>query len=277
MLYNIRQKLRFEVRILVLHQIANSYGNYNYNCFIYVDDAYAENLAVSHFHSNYELIYAMDGEAEINLNGRSEILVKGELMLISPFAIHSLVLSRGARTWVGVFSEDFIMSFAEKNRHIRYSKFTCDAKVEVMLRDNLFFEGQPEHYMMKACLYMVIGECVKNASAYTAGKGDGFITSVTQYISEHLTDDIKLVEIAEALGYEYHYFSSLFHKAFSMNFKSFINIFRFDSACKMLSNKKTDISAVCEACGFGSVRNFNRVFRQLSGITPSEYKKMIKK
>ena len=262
---------------MVLHQIANSYGNYNYNCFIYIDDAYAENLAVSHFHSNYELIYAMDGETEITLNGRTDTISKGELILVSPFDIHSLVLGKGARTWIGVFSEDFIMSFAEKNRNTRYSKFRCEEDIETMLKEKLFFEGQPEHYMMKACLYMVCNECVKNADAYKTGKGDDFITSVTQYISENLAEDIKLIDIAEALGYEYHYFSSLFHKAFSMNFKSFINIFRFDSACKMLSNKKTDISAVCEACGFGSSRNFNRVFKQLSGITPSEYKKIVEK
>ena len=169
------------------------------------------------------------------------------------------------------------MSFAEKNRRMRYSKFRCGEDVEKMLRETLFFEGQPEHYMLKACLYMVCNECIRNAEAEAAGKGDGFITAVTEYISEHLTDDIKLADIAEALGYEYHYFSSLFHNAFSMNFKSFINIFRFDSACKMLSDKKTDIAFVCESCGFGSVRNFNRVFKQLSGITPSEYKKIVEK
>lgn len=263
--------------MLVLHQIANSYGNYNYNCFIYEDDLCAENLAMSHFHSNYELIYAMDGDTEITLNGKTDTLSKGELMLVSPFVIHSLVIGKGARAWVGVFSEDFIMSFAEKNRYVRYSKFRCDEKIEAMLKGNLFFEGQPDRYMLKACLYMVISECVKNAVPYEIRQTEDFINCVTKYISENLGEDIRLKDIAESLGYEYHYFSSLFHKSFSMNFKSFINIFRFESACKMLTNKKADITAVCTACGFGSTRNFNRVFKQLSGITPSEYKKIVEK
>ncbi|MBO5060012.1 MAG: helix-turn-helix transcriptional regulator [Clostridia bacterium] len=100
---------------------------------------------------------------------------------------------------------------------------------------------------------------------------------VIEYISENLSEDIKLKEMAHTLNYEYHYFSTLFHKCFCINFKSFINIFRFDAACKLLGDGAETITDVCNKCGFGSIRNFNRVFKQLGGITPGEYRKNVMK
>ncbi len=60
-----------------------------------------------------------------------------------------------------------------------------------------------------------------------------------------------------------------------MNFKSLLNVFRFDKACRLLANKSIDIGDISEKCGFGSLRNFNRVFKDLSGTSPSEYRKAL--
>ena len=57
MLYHYRQKLTFEEGNMIFHQVPNSYGNYNYNARIYQKPRW-----VAHFHGNYELIYAMEGE-----------------------------------------------------------------------------------------------------------------------------------------------------------------------------------------------------------------------
>lgn len=251
---------------MILHQVANSRGNYNYNAYIYRNIYWAP-----HFHGNYELIYVFEGTANISVNGTADILCQGELILLPPYTVHSLHITEGI-TWVGVFSEDFISSYAKKYKYVRYSKFKCSADIEEILKKYLFFQGKPERFMHISCLYMVCNECVKNGVPHSTSQNYHFIYEVVNFISENLSHEIALNDIADAMNYEYHYFSSLFHQYFSMNFKSFINLLRFERSCALLSDKENSITSVAEACGFGSIRNFNRVFKKLSGYTPREYK-----
>ena len=74
MLYNHRQKLRFEGEKMIIHQLYNSQGNYHYNAYIYTDTSW-----FAHFHACYELVYAKRNFAVITVNGTQYILEEGEL------------------------------------------------------------------------------------------------------------------------------------------------------------------------------------------------------
>ncbi len=254
----------------MLHQLQNSLGNFTYNAFVYNNRAWD-----AHFHANYELIYACVGTADITVNNDRYLLRAGEFLLIPPYAVHAIYISKTARVWIGVFSADFIYDFAKTNSSVRYQPFSCSASVESFAREHLLFEGTPQRYMAIACLNAVCGECSARAQKCDDARNNKFIGQVTDYISTHLTEEITLKAIAGALGYEYHYFSALFHKSFAIHFKSFINLFRFSHACELLSDTTKSITAVCFECGFDTVRNFNRVFKEHSGNTSSEYRKSL--
>ena len=64
----------------MLHQPTNSAGNFNYNAFIYTNQNWGQ-----HFHKNFELIYVIEGSANIGLNNDFHKLEKGELLLIFPY------------------------------------------------------------------------------------------------------------------------------------------------------------------------------------------------
>ena len=253
---------------MIVHQVTNSYKNYNYNAFVYSNIRW-----FPHFHGNFELIYAISGNVDVTVNGNVCTLSTGELLLISPYNIHSLEIYNESKIWVGVFSGDFVAPFFKKNKNTHYSKFRCNEFVEAFLKEKLFFQGKPEHYSLMGCLYLVINECLKNAAVIDCDKYDEFIYNIIDYISENLCENISLESISDALGYERHYFSSLFHKCFSMNFRNFVNLFRFEKACNLLMENDMTITQICYECGFGSIRSFNRIFKEMSGKTPGEYRK----
>ena len=243
-------------------------GNYTYNAFFYTKRTFS-----SHFHRNYELMYVESGRADTVVNGEEISLSEHELILISPFTVHSFVVDETSRVWVAVFSDDFITAFSEKSGNIRYSKFVCSQAAQAFLCENLFFEGQPELFLAKSCLYLVVSECQRNAIAYDIKNELDFRSRLINYISENLAYDITLSDAAATLNYEYHYCSSVFHRCFGVNFKEFVNIFRFEEACKLLSDSNKDISGIADECGFKSIRNFNRVFKKMADMTPSEYRR----
>lgn len=256
-----------QVIVVIIHQFANSYSNYNYNSQICTNNAWD-----SHFHGNYELIYSIDGCTSVAINGVPDMLISGEMLLISPYTIHSLRVDSNSHAWIGVFSEDFIPTFANKNRFLIFSKFRCNEKTESFLKEFLFNLEKPDLYLHKSCLYMVCDGCIHNAMPVQRNNDVKFIEDVIKYITDNLNDDINAKTMSGVLGFERHYFSKLFHNYFSMNFKEFVNNFRFEQACKMLNEKQKNIAQISEECGFGSIRNFNLIFRKLSGMTPSQYR-----
>ena len=251
---------------MIRHQIGNSKGNYHYNAYIYRHAAW-----MPHFHGSFELMYVSEGSVSISVNGVPETLNQGELILLCPYTVHSLTVEHG-QVWVGVFSEDFVFSYAKKHRHAQYAKFRCDADAEAFLKSHLFFQGQPERFLCISCLYLVCSQCQKHALLHTAGQNTPFIHKVITYVSENISKDLSLQDIAHSMNYEYHYFSALFNRSFSMNFKSFLHLLRIENACALLSDSRYTVTQVSRACGFASIRNFNRVFQKVCHCTPLQYR-----
>jgi len=195
------------------HQLHNSYDTYN--AFIYTDTTYH-----SHFHKNYELIYIVSGAMTVQVNNSAVQLFEGEMILISPFSVHSFVADTKTRIWVGVFAEDYVTSFAKKNNRLQYSKFRCEKPIEDFLNQYLFYQGTPDLHMGKACLYMVCGECLKHATVETANPELDFKQQVIEYICSNLSDEITLQKVSLALGYEYHYFSRILNRGYHINFST---------------------------------------------------------
>ena len=255
---------------MIVHQFGNSKKNFHYNSYVYS----CGTVWNAHFHDSYELIYVMEGENEISLNGNPVTLSEHELLLISPNAVHSFEVRSGTRMWVGVFSSDHISAFAKKYSSVQFSKFSCERDTEKMLCEKLFLKEKPDRYLRIAYLYTVCDACEKNAEYLNAHNEQKFMNSVISYISNNIDDDITMQGLAAQLGYEYHYLSSLFNQCFSMNFKRFLNTYKVEKACTLLEDREKNVMSVYKECGFSSMRNFNRVFKDISGYTPSEYKKM---
>lgn len=255
---------------MIIHQKHNSTGNFSYNAFVYNNTHWP-----LHFHNNFELVYAYKNSTKLSVGNNDIQLDEGELILIPPNIIHSII-PNNSTNWIAVFSEDFIHYFAKTNKNIAFSPFRCSDDIEAFLKKNLFYEGQPDLYMMKACLYLICGELTKNSVQGNYDLDFNFISQVTNYISENFLHNITMKETSIALGYEYHYFSALFHKNFAINFRQFLNLYKYKLSCEMLL-ENDNIYIVSDKCGFSNTRNFNRVFKNLSGKTPMEYKKEMQK
>ena len=226
-----------------------------------------------HFHDSYELIYSELGNVKVTVNKTQEILSAGELILIPPYMAHGYIVDGEAVAWLIRFSSDFIESFAKDHKNSYFSKCSLEPQIEKILAKYLFSLEQAEHYMVTSCLYMVCNECAKNADERLQDAGVEFRGRVIEHVTQNIGRDISMRELADELGYEYHYLSFLFNECFGMNFKSFVNALRYEAACRLLSDRNKDVNQISDECGFGSVRSFNRIFKQMSGLTPREYRK----
>lgn len=251
----------------MIHQISNSIGNYNYNIFIYEKTIYK-----MHFHKNFEIIYVTDGEMQLTYNEIQTTMLCGECLIIPPNVPHSLDIPQGSHVWVGVFSEDFFPKFAKEYGGTIFSKFKCDSDCESFLTKSLFCRQTADLYTLIGCLYLLASQCVAHAEVADVRMGGELAGKILSYVHENFAENLTLRQAAADLGYEYHYFSGIFHKFFMMNFKEFLNMCRFETACEIISDPTKNLTEIALESGFGSVRNFNRIFKKMSGKSPSEYR-----
>jgi AraC-like DNA-binding protein len=99
---------------------------------------------------------------------------------------------------------------------------------------------------------------------------------IYQYVIEKFPDKIHLEEIASLVNLTPPSFCRFFKSRTTKVFSSFVNEVRIGNACKMLIENKHNISQVCYLSGFNYLSNFNRQFKKIKGLTPSEFQQKYK-
>lgn len=254
---------------MIIHQEHNSFGNHNYNAFFYNNCDW-----FYHFHKNYELVYVVSGEVVLTLNGSQILLKENDFALIFPNEFHSYHTPDTSFVWIGVFSADFVGEFAKltATKRTQTPVFVCEPQIQEFVQAYLITDDTPDTFLLKSTLYAVCREFLRKVPLYDAEKEKSFIYDIISYMEQNFQKEISLTTIAEVFGYEYHYLSRQFHQHFHMNFKQFLNIYRTDYARDQLTHTNASIIDIAHASGFQTLRTFNRVFLQQTGMTPSEYR-----
>jgi AraC-like DNA-binding protein len=98
------------------------------------------------------------------------------------------------------------------------------------------------------------------------------IGAIYNYIMQQYDRPITLEDVAKQAHMTPQAFCRYFKRHTLHTFVSFLNEVRINEACKKLTDGQYDsIATVAYNCGFNSITNFNRVFKSVTGKSPSEY------
>ena len=98
------------------------------------------------------------------------------------------------------------------------------------------------------------------------------IWKARKFIEEHSDEELSLRRVAKAVNIHPNYFSEKFKQVTGMNFVEYVAHTRFKEACRLLNDGELKISDIAFAAGFQSLSQFNRVFKRLSGKSPTQYR-----
>ena len=97
---------------------------------------------------------------------------------------------------------------------------------------------------------------------------------VLAHIHENARRNLTQREVADLTGLSAAGFSRFFSRHFGKPFVSYLAEIRVGHACRLLMQHNLGIAQVAAEAGFNNLANFNRRFRDLKGVTPSEYRRM---
>ncbi|UIR56970.1 AraC family transcriptional regulator [Sphingobacterium sp. SRCM116780] len=99
------------------------------------------------------------------------------------------------------------------------------------------------------------------------------IAQICNYIENNYEKQISLAQVSDMIGMTETSLSHFFKKRTSRTFSKFLTEVRVSQALKLLINTTHTISEISYSCGFNNLSNFNRTFKSVKGLTPSDYRK----
>ena len=223
----------------------------------------------THIHRSFEYFKQISGTTEILIGKQKYLLKSGESVLIFPLQPHSYTLIEDGEVQLSIFSPEMVSSFYKmnKNKIPADNKFICTLSDGIAL-DNIFHK--------KAVAYFICGEFEKGREYIddVNSHGEQLFVSLLMFADNNFHTRCLLRDAASELGYDYAYISKAFKNKMGMSFRQYVNVLRIIESKQLLKSNAQSIEEVSEACGFTSLRAFDREFRAQTGMTPSDYKKM---
>ena len=134
-------------------------------------------------------------------------------------------------------------------------------------------------YLLKPASEEIIIDTIKNClkkkkKEYREEKiGNQNLDCVIAYIEAHYKEAISLKVLADIAHFSPTYLSRMFHQEMGCTLCNYINKKRIENAKRLLLKTEQSIQEIAIDCGFINISHFNRVFKNLVGKSPMEYKK----
>lgn len=261
---------------------------------------YPSPLVRWHFHNEYELHLIVASKGRVFVGDHVGEFNPGHLVMTGPHLPHNWISQTPPgdvvemRDGVIQFRKDLVQSMASSapevqkllplldraRTGIEFSSSLC-AEAEVWFDDIIHSEGVRRIGLLLELLERLAKER-HYRSLSTAPRGLGKradvlakLERVKTHITEHHADNIHVESVADHFGMSQPSFSRFFSKATGGSFAQYLNSVRIAHACQLLSISEQPITEICFTVGFNNVANFNRRFRDLKGLTPSEYRKIV--
>ncbi|MET1027027.1 MAG: AraC family transcriptional regulator, partial [Dongiaceae bacterium] len=96
---------------------------------------------------------------------------------------------------------------------------------------------------------------------------------ITDYIETHLSEEIRIIDLAELVGVSPGYLHRAFRATTGRTPLAFINDRRIRRALQIMTTESASIAEIALRSGFMSPSHFSRIFRRITGINPAAYRK----
>lgn len=95
---------------------------------------------------------------------------------------------------------------------------------------------------------------------------------IVDYINENIYKELKVTDIAEKFGYNSKYLSHVFNNITGTSLKQFVLQKKVAKANYMLMDTNKTICEISACLGFTDYHNFMKLYKKITGLTPTEYR-----
>lgn len=114
----------------------------------------------------------------------------------------------------------------------------------------------------------------KIAATYrrAASGKSGYVQRATDYIKEHLDQNLTLQKVAEYVYVNPNYLSEMFKRQLGINYIDFVTTERMEKAKLLLVGTDAKIGEIAKTVGYEDIKYFTKLFKRHASLTPTEYR-----
>ncbi len=221
-----------------------------------------------------QIFYHLGGAAVFSYTKRSTLINEGDLLLIPPGQPFSYNARQGMKHhWLAL---EGVWPRALGVAAVQIQRIRLDSEVQakfVEIRETLILrklgyslQAVGIFYELMARIEEISGTSAAPESAYPETVRNAII-----FLRENYAAPFSAAETAAAVGLSQSHLRALFKKWLGESPKKFHIRYRIEQAKRLLSEQQLPVFEVAFHVGFSDARHFSRVFKQITGITPSSY------
>lgn len=236
-----------------------------------------------HFHSFYEIEFAIEGSGTQVINGNNYNIDKKTVFLYhindyheihadQPLTLYNIafninILDEQIIETIFNYESEIVIELTPHKLQQTISLMNIINDISTSQRSNKFMIME---HLLNALLFTIIGSQKTNSTK----KKSLLKNEVLQYIHKNFARSPSLEEIASYSGYQKNYFCEIFKKKTGMTYVEYLTHYKINYSKKLLKMQNKSIKEISFECGFDSPSNFIREFRKKNNMTPKEYRKL---
>lgn len=262
--------------------------------------------SINHKHNYMQLWYVLRGSFRHVFNGQDFYQGSGDFIIVPPFCSHIIDTSQSQNVEF-IFcdlSDGFLNAFPDSDEKTTLFNLAYLRPLLVnanQMRPFLSFKGESKKQI--ETIYFELLEEYKKANELSKthirsnvlrlltlvareyesiapveddalfAKYRAAIQDALDYIDQHYTENITLGEIAKIALMSVRSFSYVFKQITGKTFLEYVHYLRVRQAREFLVDTDYSLTHICCQCGFYDITYFGRVFKKITGMTPSAYRK----
>lgn len=241
------------------------------------------NMSQSHYHTFYELYFLEKGQRKHIMGNEMYQMSENEFMIFSPYTMHRSYSEENVpfRRIVLYFREDSINA-PELQELMKKSSglYQPTAKVANLVHSylsKLLKEQENKELLhdatMNSLLNSLLITIMKSVTVSSKPEPKNRILKIIDFIEQNYTEDINLDEIANEFFMSKFYLCHEFKKYTNRTIVQYINSLRIMHAQRVIMETTRSFSDIASITGFSSSTQFYRVFKDIAGESPSEFRK----
>ncbi len=257
-----------------------------------------------HWHDAIEIVYLLEGQLKLNIEGTHQELLEGQCTLIQPGKIHSTLCTQPNRAIVFQIPQAFMEKFIPDASSFTFSLDVPQSQDATGDQENtahqdgmkqfkinlekmqFIMDTKPDGALLlfNGLLFNTLYQLYHDFSQVQSGCADTKqnrnlqkLKPVLDYINENYNRSISLAEISSVAMFDSKYFCRFFKKCMGTTFLEYQNEIRISHIYQDLISTDDTITHILERHGFTNYKLFRRMFQEHFGVTPSSIRKAAQK
>ncbi len=222
---------------------------------------------------DYELIYSLSGKTRVTFQNKTVYDTSGVIRYLPRRIENNIYFVENIKTGECI---DILFNTESPMPDIIFTKdYSSNSKIrELFIKiHNVWHKKRIGYYNQCLSLfYAILAEMEKSDSVYMHKSHAEKIKNAVSYIHNHYCDiDFDYLALASECGVSYTYFKKLFSEVYKTTPSQYIKALKIQKACELLSTNKFSVTQIAEMCGYENIYYFSRVFKETTGVSPTDY------